>query len=134
MTNPHEANRPLGTGIAGTVVSVDQLAVMAADAASDKKARDIVILDIRELTPMADYFVICSANSGPQMEAVSRAVRDKLAMLGVRCRGVEGLNEARWVLMDFGDLVVHLFRQEERDFYHLERLWGDGRVVPYEAP
>ncbi|MCL6445904.1 MAG: ribosome silencing factor [Alicyclobacillus sp.] len=110
---------------------VDELAVLAAHAAADKKATDILVLDIHELTPMADYFVICSANSGTQVEAVSRAVKDKMAERGVPCRGTEGLEDARWVLLDFGDLVVHVFRQEEREFYHLERLWGDAKPIPF---
>jgi ribosome-associated protein len=121
------------SGGPGLAYSIDEIALQAASAASDKKARDIVVLDIHELTPMADYFVICTANSGPQMEAIARAVRDKMTELGLRCRGTEGLDEARWVLMDFGDLVVHVFRQEERDFYHIERLWGDARNVPFEV-
>lgn len=112
-------------------MSIDELALQAAEAAADKRAKDIVVLDIHELTPMADYFVICSANSGPQMEAVVKSVREKMTSFGLRCRATEGLDEARWVLMDFGDLVVHLFRQEERDFYHLERLWGDARFIPF---
>jgi ribosome-associated protein len=115
------------------VNSVDRLALEAAMAAADKKARDIVILDIHDLTPMADYFVICSANSGTQVDAVARAVRDRLQSLGMQCRGMEGLDEAKWVLMDFGDVVVHVFRPEEREFYHLERLWGDARQIPFES-
>ncbi|MBX6351838.1 MAG: ribosome silencing factor [Thermoflavifilum sp.] len=116
------------------VQSIADVALQAAAAAADKKAKDIVVLDIHELTPVADYFVICSAQSGTQLEAVARAVRDKMDELGVRCRGVEGLEEARWVLLDFGDVVVHVFRQEEREFYHLERLWGDAKQIPFPAP
>ncbi|GMA52123.1 ribosomal silencing factor RsfS [Alicyclobacillus contaminans] len=112
--------------------TTDQLALQAAAAAADKKAKDIVVLDIHELTPMADYFVICSANSSTQLEAVARAVRDRLEELGMRCKGTEGLEEGRWVLMDFGDVVVHVFRPEEREFYHLERLWGDARQIPFD--
>lgn len=112
--------------------STDQLALQAAAAAADKKAKDIVVLDIHELTPMADYFVICSANSGTQLEAVARSVRDRLEELGLHCKGTEGMDEGRWVLMDFGDVVVHVFRPEEREFYHLERLWGDARQIPFE--
>lgn len=112
---------------------VDKLALEAAAAAADKKAKDIVVLDIHELSPIADYFVICSANSGPQIEAVAKAVRDRLEELGVPCKGSEGADEARWVLLDFGDLVVHVFRPEDREFYHLERLWGDARLVPFGA-
>lgn len=114
------------------IASIDEIAKVAAQAAADKKASDIVVLDIQELTPIADYFVICSANSGTQMEAVANAVRDKLEETGVPCKGVEGMGEARWVLLDFGDVVVHVFRAEDREFYHLERLWGDAKAVEYE--
>lgn len=114
-------------------LTATQLAMEAATAAADKKAKDIKILDIESLTPMADCFVICSASSSTQIEAVARAVEEKVEQLGVRCRAREGLTEARWVLLDFGDLVVHVFRPEEREFYNLERLWGDAVEVPFEA-
>lgn len=114
------------------IQSIDEIARYAAEAAADKKARDILVLDIHELTPIADCFVICSANSGTQMEAVAKAVRDRMGELGVPCKGTEGLDEARWVLLDFGDVVVHVFREEDRAFYHLERLWGDARQIPFE--
>ncbi|MCL6452478.1 MAG: ribosome silencing factor [Alicyclobacillus sp.] len=114
--------------------TIQSLALSAAAAAADKKAKDIVVLDIHELTPMADFFVLASANSGTQVEAVARAVEDKLDELGCRCRAREGLGESRWVLLDFGDVVVHIFRPEDRDFYNLERLWGDAVRVPFEAP
>ncbi|KPV38974.1 ribosome silencing factor [Alicyclobacillus ferrooxydans] len=113
--------------------TANQLATEAANAAADKKAKDIKILDISGLTPIADCFVICSANSSTQVDAVARAVEEKLASLGVSCKAREGLTEARWVLLDFGDLVVHVFRPEEREFYNLERLWGDAVEVPFEA-
>lgn len=112
---------------------INHLAILAANAAADKKAKDIMVLDIQDLTPMADYFVICSATSNTQVQAVARAVRDKLGEHGIACKGTEGADEARWVLLDFGDLVVHVFRPEEREFYHLERLWGDARTVPFDA-
>lgn len=112
--------------------TMNEFALHAANAAADKKAKDILVLDIQELTPMADYFVICSANSGTQVEAVTRAVTEKLESLGLRCKGTEGMDEARWVLMDFGDVIVHVFRPEDREFYHLERLWGDAREIPFE--
>ncbi len=115
-----------------TIQQPHDIAIEAAKAAADKKAKEIVVLDIHELTPMADYFVICSANSSTQMEAISKSVRDKLYDKGIQCRGTEGLEEARWVLMDFGDIVVHVFRPEDREFYHLERLWGDAHVIQFE--
>lgn len=110
-----------------------EAALAAATAADDKKGQNIAILDIAQLTPMADYFVLCTANSSAQVEAISKAVREKLENVGFRCRTVEGLSQSRWVLMDFGDVVVHIFRKEERDFYNLERLWGDAAKVPFPA-
>jgi ribosome-associated protein len=114
-------------------LSAIQLATEAATAAADKKAKDIKILDITALTPMADCFMICSANSSTQIEAVARAVEEKVNGLGISCKAREGLTDARWVLLDFGDLVVHVFRPEEREFYNLERLWGDAVEVPFEG-
>jgi len=113
-------------------ILLQNLAESAAAAAADKKAKDIVILDIHELTPMADFFVIASATSGTQVEAVARAVEDKLHSLHCQCKSREGMKENRWVLLDFGDVVVHIFRPEDRDFYNLERLWGDAIRVPFE--
>ncbi|GIM48358.1 ribosomal silencing factor RsfS [Collibacillus ludicampi] len=102
-----------------------ELAQLAANAAADKKARDIVILDIRGLSVIADYFVICSGNSSTQVQAIVKEIREKLEKRGLMMKGMEGFDEARWVLLDFGDVVVHVFRQEEREFYNLERVWGD---------
>ncbi len=117
-----------------SIQQMQDLALQAAEAAANKKAKDIVVLDIHELTPMADYFVICSAHSGTQMEAIARAVRDRMGELGAPCRGTEGLEEAKWALLDFGDIVVHVFRPEDREFYHLERLWGDAHAIHFEEP
>lgn len=97
----------------------------AADAADSKKANDVIVLDIRGLSVIADYFVICSANSRTQVQAVASAVKERVEELGLRCKAVEGKDEAKWVLLDFGDLVVHVFIEEERRFFGLERLWGD---------
>ncbi|WAH38520.1 ribosome silencing factor [Alicyclobacillus dauci] len=107
---------------------VEHIAQRAAVAAQDKKATDVIVMNVHSLTPMADFFVICSANSRPQVEAVSKAVRDELHEHGITCKGVEGMDEGRWVLLDFGDVVVHVFRPEDREFYHIERLWGDADV------
>lgn len=109
-------------------IDVERIARTAATAAQDKKASDIIVMNVQALTPMADFFVICSANSRPQIEAVSRAIREEVQKEGIVCKGVEGMEEARWVLLDFGDVVVHVFRPEDREFYHIERLWGDAEV------
>ncbi|UOF88899.1 ribosome silencing factor [Fodinisporobacter ferrooxydans] len=108
---------------------VMEVAKLAADAAADKKARDVVILDIHGLSVIADYFVICSGNSNTQVQAIAKEVREKLGKQNIPCKGAEGLDEAKWVLLDFGDVVVHVFRQEEREFYNLERLWADAQLV-----
>ncbi len=115
-------------------VRILDMAMAAALAASDKKAQDVLVLDISDLTPLADYFVICTANSSTQVEAIARAITERMDEAGVACKGIEGLNAARWVLLDFGDVVVHVFRPEDREFYHLERLWGDARAIPFETP
>lgn len=105
----------------------EEYARVAADAADSKKARNVVVLDIRELSVIADYFIICSANSRTQVQAIADAVRDKLEEHGLACKGVEGKDDAKWVLIDFGDVVVHVFIEEEREFFGLERLWGDAK-------
>ncbi|ADG05936.1 ribosome silencing factor [Kyrpidia spormannii] len=105
------------------------LARLAADAAADKKAGNVVILDIGELSIIADYFVICSGQSRTQVQAIADHVREKMEEHGAVLQGLEGRDEARWVLLDFGDVVVHVFREEEREFYQLERLWGDAPML-----
>lgn len=107
-----------------------EYARIAADAAEDKKARDIVILDIRGLSVIADFFIICSATSRTQVQAIADSVEERLALQGVRCKGIEGKDEGKWILLDFGDVVVHVFNEDERSFFSLERLWGDAARIP----
>ncbi|BAF59018.1 Uncharacterized homolog of plant Iojap protein [Pelotomaculum thermopropionicum SI] len=102
---------------------------IAVKAAEDKKAEGIVVLDIREISIIADYFVICSGRSGPHVQAVVENIQEKLAEKGVRALRREGFREGGWVLLDYGDVVIHVFQEAERQFYNLERLWGDAQVV-----
>ncbi|MCX7570462.1 ribosome silencing factor [Tumebacillus sp. DT12] len=102
-----------------------ELARSAADAVADKKANEVVVLDIHDLSVIADYFIICSGNSNTQVQAIAKGVREKLAKMDYHLKAMEGYDEARWVLLDYGDVVIHVFRQEEREFYNLERVWGD---------
>lgn len=95
----------------------------------DKKAEDIRVLDIRELTAMADYFVICHGNSNTQMKAISDEIAEKLREDAVFPVGREGFDSAYWILMDYTDVVVHIFSRESRDFYGIENLWADARLV-----
>lgn len=103
-------------------------ALRAAEAAEAKRAESVVVLDLRPLTLVADYFVICTSTSRVQMRAVVDHVADALADTGVRAVR-EGDETGQWVLLDFGDVVVHVFGPEARAFYRLERLWGDAEVV-----
>ena len=99
------------------------------DLASDKKAADIVLLRTSEVTTIADYFVICSGRSDRQLQALAGGILDELRKEGIRPLGVEGRGAARWVLLDYGSVIVHLFAPEEREFYGLERLWSNADQV-----
>jgi ribosome-associated protein len=107
------------------------LALTAARVAEENRGRDIVVLDMRELTSVFDYFVIATGTSVRQLHAISDEI--ELAVknsLGDRKMGLEGYTEGGWVLIDFGDVVVHLFDDKSRDYYGLEDLWSDARRVP----
>ncbi|MTV48020.1 ribosome silencing factor [Heliobacillus mobilis] len=101
------------------------LAIEIAEAASDKKAFDIMILDLQGRSSVTDYFVICNGNSTPQLQAICQNIEDKMKDMGIQVLRTEGYREGRWILMDYGAVVVHIFQPETRDFYNLERLWGD---------
>lgn len=105
-------------------------AFLCARAALDHKAIDLVILSIQNLASFADYFVICSGNSDRQVQAIASHIEEKLAKEGLQPLGIEGKREGRWVLLDYGEVVVHVFYQPVREFYDLERLWADApRVI-----
>lgn len=112
-------------------VSMDPLtkALSCAREADDRKATDIVLLDVSGITTLADYFLICSGRSSRQVQGIAEAVQTRLRELGVRPLGVEGEREGHWVLMDYGDVIVHIFYQPIRELYDLESLWSDGTVV-----
>jgi ribosome-associated protein len=105
------------------------LARRIVDLAEDKKAADIVLLEIGRLTSMADYFVICSGASERQLGAVADGIIEGLREQGVRPIGREGAGSAHWLLIDFGAVVVHVMAQPERDFYQLERLWAEAPLL-----
>ncbi len=107
-----------------------QKAMVAARAAEEKRATDVVILDLREYTLVADYFVIATGESVVQLRAIAEGVEEAMEAAGARLLGREGTPHSRWLLMDYGDVVVHLLGPEERAFYRLERLWGPERVGP----
>lgn len=97
----------------------------------DKKAADVVILDIRSQSVIADYFVICTGSNPRQIQAIAGAIEEKLDEINVAARGFEGTAENGWMLLDAGDVIVHIFGPLERDFYRLERLWSAAPTVVY---
>jgi len=101
-----------------------ELAHRIVEIASDKKGNDILMLRTAELTSMADFFVICSGRSDRQVSALSNAIVDELRDDGIRPLGIEGRSSSRWILLDYGTVIVHVFAPEEREYYGLERLWG----------
>lgn len=92
----------------------------------EKKAKDVNIIDIHDITILADYFIICSGTSTTHIRALSDEVEFKLEEQGERVAHKEGYDSARWILLDYGDVVVHIFHNEDRSFYNIERLWSDG--------
>lgn len=109
------------------------LALEAARAASDKKATNPVILNVGDVLAICDYFVIASASNDRQVRAICEEVEERVFKAGGgKPRAIEGLDDARWVLIDYGDWIVHVFLDEAREFYDLERLWGDVPRVPFD--
>lgn len=113
-----------------------ELAVLAATAAAEKKATDIVVLDVGETLVITNFFVVATGGTARQVSAIIDEVEVTLKAAGARVLGREGEREGTWVLLDYGDVVVHVFQPEEREFYRLEKLWSDaGRVmIPESAP
>lgn len=107
-----------------------ELALRAVQLAREKKGEDLVLLDLRELDAVSDYFLLVTALSETQVRAIAEHIREKLVEEGSRPWHVEGMEHRRWVLLDFVDVVVHVFHPETRQYYLLERLWGDAARVP----
>ena len=106
--------------------TTEALVRAAADAILDKKGEDLVVLDLTEVTPLTDYFIICAGNNCRQIRAITEEVETKVKeTFAVSPRSIEGLGDMSWVLIDYVDFVVHIFLLETRDYYSLERLWGD---------
>ncbi len=109
-----------------------EMAKLVIDALEDKKAEDIKVIDISEVSVLADYFIIAGGNNHSQIQALSNNVEEKLGRAGHPVKQIEGYDTANWILMDFGDVIVHIFDKENRLLYDLERIWRDGKPVSKE--
>jgi len=103
-----------------------------AQALYDKKAKDIIALDISQITSLGDYFIICSCSSSTQLRACTDEVEEKMGEIGINPVHKEGYNGGTWILMDFNDIIVHIMTDETREFYSLENLWGDAKEISLE--
>lgn len=108
----------------------EDLLKVVVSACEDRKAENCVVLNMEQLSPMADYFVICHGNSERQVQAIARAIKDDAEEQGYDINRIEGFEQSRWILIDLGDVICHVFHQEERSYYNLERLWGDASEMP----
>lgn len=109
-----------------------EMVKIAYNALDEKKADDIRILDISEISVLADYFIIAGGENRNQIQAMIDNVEEKLAEAGYHPKQIEGYNTAGWILMDYGDIIIHVFSKEDRLFYDLERIWRDGKTVDIE--
>ncbi|MDO8281824.1 MAG: ribosome silencing factor [Thermodesulfovibrionia bacterium] len=113
---------------------IKERAVEAAKTASDKKAKDIIILQLSDLTAFADYFVICSGENPVQIRTIAEAIeQDFKTNAGIKPMGIEGMANGQWVLMDYGDIIIHIFNEESRSFYDLEKLWMDAPRISFKG-
>lgn len=109
-----------------------EMALLAQQALEEKKGQDIKTIDIKEISIIADYFVISHGTNPSQIEALIDEVKSKLGKNGYEPLRVEGKGSTGWVLLDYGDIIVHIFSEENRNFYNLERLWRDGKLISKE--
>ncbi len=110
-------------------ISSKAMAKIAYEALSDKKAVNIQIIDISGISVLADYFVIADGSNQNQIQAMREAVDEALYKAGVQVKQIEGNRNSSWILMDYGEIIVHVFSKEDRLFYDLERIWGDGKFI-----
>lgn len=116
-----------------TMKDIKKLAGIVINALEDKKAEDIRVIDISEISILADYFIIANGSNSRQIQAFADEIEQKLAKEGCHLKQAEGYDSANWILLDFGDLIVHLFDKENRSFYNLERIWRDGKQIDPET-
>ena len=118
---------------AATIDEIDERILTALHAAGEKKAGDLALLDLHGIATFTDYFVIASGSNTRQVQAISDEVMERLKKAGTRASRIEGYRKAEWILLDYGDFIVHVFEEKARRFYDLERLWREGRRVALGA-
>ena len=106
-----------------------EMAQLACKAIDDKKGKDIKVIDIHKVSVIADYFVIASGTNQNQVQAIVDNIQEQLGRAGFEAKQIEGSKNSSWILMDYGDMIVHVFDEENRLFYDLERIWRDGKVL-----
>lgn len=111
------------------LVDIKDLIKTTLNVMEDKKAEDIKILDIHDISTMSNYFIIASANNINQVKAIADEIEEKLYEKGCKLIQSEGYQTARWILLDFDDIIIHLFHKEDRDFYQLEKVWADAKEI-----
>lgn len=116
----------------GRPLESKEKAIAAAEIVMAKKAKDVLVLELKALTIIADYFVICSGESTTQVKAIFGAIEENFSKRHIRPIGIEGLSHGHWVLMDYGDVIIHIFEEETRAYYQLEKLWLDAPRIPVE--
>ncbi|WP_173916079.1 ribosome silencing factor [Halobacillus sp. Marseille-Q1614] len=109
-----------------------ELVTIAAKACDEKRAHDIVVLDMAEVSLISDFFLICEGSNERQVQAIAREVKEKAEENGIEVKRIEGFDKARWILVDLNGVVCHIFHKDERHYYNLERLWGDAATVSLE--
>ena len=113
-------------------METNEAAILAINAIEDKKGEDIRVIDISEVSTIADYFIIANGTNRSQVQAISDSVTEALEKNGLMCKQTEGYQNANWILLDFGDVIIHIFDKENRLFYDLERIWRDGKNISIE--
>ena len=109
-----------------------ELAIACARAMDERRGTKITVLELEDLTTLTDYFVVGTGASRVQTRAMADRIEEVLSDAGIRPHRIEGLQEGRWVLMDYGQVIIHIFQEDERNFYSLERLWADAPALPFE--
>lgn len=109
-----------------------ELMKLAAQACEDKRAEDIVVMDMKNVSLISDYFLVCHGSNERQVQSIARGIKEEAEENGIEVKRMEGFEHSRWILVDLNDVVCHIFHKDERDYYNLERLWGDAPTYTFQ--